>query len=189
MKKLIIPGIFLISAFASCQSSNSLNIEGAWQATAFETPTEDSLTTVESEAMLKEISAWTKIPDDVKAQFKVDNLDSAKKLASDIIKEQVAGRQPEREKLINSFVITFGKNGTVYRKTESMTDTSMWYAAKDPHGKQLILIDPFIPGKANIAPQAAVTVFEVEHHSGDSLRIKIRQPEEFKTFISFKKSK
>ncbi|MBX9448818.1 MAG: hypothetical protein KL787_03485 [Taibaiella sp.] len=138
---------------------------------------------------IQEVEGWTEVPKEFTEQFKITNLDSAKNMAKNLINEQIANREPEREKLIGSFQMILTPEGNAYRTTDNVKDTAVWYTAKDNNGKSLIIIDPFVPGKLDIDPRATFTIFEVVHGSGDSMRIQIRQPEEFKTFISFKKNK
>lgn len=187
MKKLIIPAMMATVFFASCDSSTSLNVIGDWQAVTIETPTQDSMEEAEMKMILEQINSWTVVPDEVKEQFKTNNLDSAKQVATDYINEGYKSILSEKEKSKEGLSFTFNSDGTIYRKDSDVIDTSYWYTAKDPNGSQLIIIDPFLPGKALIAPQVTASIFEVEHFSKDSLRLKIRQQEEFKAYISFKK--
>jgi hypothetical protein len=106
-----------------------------------------------------------------------------------MIQNNYDGREEERQKLINSFQLVLEEDGKCYRKTDGLVDTSVWFLALDAGGKEVIVIDPFVPGKSEVPPQATFSVFEVVHISGDSLRVQIRQPEEFKTHISFTKAK
>lgn len=190
MKKILSVALISALAFASCTSGpNKSKVVGTWQAKSFETPAEDSMAEAEVKMRIQEIDQWTEVPKEFTDQFNIKDLDSAKKTAKDFFQGSFDSREEERQKLIGSFQMILEEDGTCYRKTDGMTDTAVWFLAADASGKEVIVIDPFVPGKLGVAPQATFSVFEVAHISGDSLRVQIRQPEEFKTHISFSKAK
>lgn len=190
MKKLYFPALLGLIALASCKGggADTSKYVGSWQATSFETPTEDSLTNVQLETQLKQIETWTEIPPEMK-EMKIPTLDSAKKFATSFLNDQKAQMEPNREEFIKSFKMELGADGIAYRMASEVKDTAMWYTAQTKDGKTLIILDPFVDSKDNVPFQAALTAFEVIHSSGDSLRLKLRQPKELITNFSFQKSK
>lgn len=190
MKKIVSIALLSAYALASCSDGNNKSkLVGTWKATSIETPTEDSLILVEKDLRMKEIDSWTEVPQMFKEERKISNLDSAKALAKQEINTYLESREEDRNSLVETFQMTFEGNGKLYRKTQDIHDTAEWYLTKDNQGKQVIVVDPFVPGKTNIPPQAPITIFEVVHNSGDSLRLQFRQSEEYKMYISLKKNK
>ena len=192
MKKMIFPALVGLISFASCQNGgggNASQYAGVWQAVSFETPTEDSMTNVQIDMQLKQIAEWTEVPKELKDQIKTNNLDSAKAFAISFINEQKAQMEPQRKQFIDSFKLDLQADGNAYRIIGSIIDTAYWYTATTKAGANLIIMDPFVAGKKDVPMQASLSGFQVVFASSDSLRLAVHQPEDFKTYISLKKTK
>lgn len=172
---------------ASCQNGNNPKIEGKWQATLIDIPSQDSMMQSQMKAQMEQIDAITEVDSILAKRFGSTDLATVKASAKAELEKQPEQMKEQLKTAAAEFSFNLLKDGTALLLKPLGADTANWYFADN--GKKLV-IDPFErESNDQMGGGQAVSIFDIVYAGSDSLRLRVHQPKGQDVFINLRTAK
>ncbi len=181
----IIAGVGML-AVASCSNNSEPKLEGKWQASSIETPSQDSILKVQMKEQLASIDTLKTASAEMYKHYETKDIEVVKTKAREEVNKQPEMMKEQMAQSAKEFSFQLLANGDAITFTKNGADTGTWYFADK--GKKLIL-DPLEKAKAaatQMAPQQ-VMIFDIVHAGADSMRLRLHEMAGQNLYINLKK--